>query len=579
MRRALRDLDSPRSQSPAPGSSSFPGPSSSSALGTPPPRPKRDPNRGGVMRRFRRQGEEEGPPPMPAPQGPAGMENAGQMEDTDAGDEFTDLDEANDWSEDGFKANLLIDLGRGEITQVAHSDIGFLAIACGAGLAIIDLRGPEILLREGLGDDFSVAAPSTKGREGRSAKKLLEAESKAPITSLAWTICRLPGAKPVNHTVLAPRLVVGRGNGLVTVWTSMQALSMWLPERTGAIKVDELDYESSRPSQLSPRCSLQVLDVAGNSAVAVPVELQRAIREQSRSLGREEDALLSDVPLLFGWSDHSLFIRSGLLGPRIAKADTTEAILRAALVERGTEKLAVAVSKTSIRVYSTPGLELVQRIQRHGHDFGEQTTSQQSVSIDRGPSGVFLEVLSSLDARLWTFFAQAPRPMTPSLLLHAPKAMPAHPGAGAVSAVASWFSTKAATTSSLDDVFAGPHRPEAPRLPPMKTKETFVADLAGEDPSPKSPASGSTPLSPSVDGRARGAAARHHATAATVAQTQGTRDQMGWNLDLARRRGEAMAGLENSLASLEKSTSDWVKESKSALIKSAAKDKLSKFGF
>lgn len=157
--------------------------------------------------------------------------------------------------------------------------------------------------------------------------------------------------------------------------------------------------------------------------------------------------------------------------------------------------------------------------------------------------------------------------------------MPAHPGAGAVTSITSWFSTKAATTSALDDVLGGPNRSSvtAPKLPERKTKEDFVNAILGvQAPVAPGPASGSPRASTSTSTRRTG---QPHVTAATVAETQETAGMMGWNLDLARRRGEAMQGLENSLASLEKNANSWVKESKAAIVKSAAKDKLSKFGF
>lgn len=568
MQRAMRDLDV-RSGAPA----------SADPAATPPPRPKRDPKRGSIFKRF---GGGEGAndaqasrPSQPSAQGQGSAVGS-------SGEELLRLDDTNDWSVDSFKANLLVDLSRGDVTRVAQSDIGFLALSYGAGLAIVDLRGPDVILREGMGDDFTVAASSEKGKgkgPKRSERKLIEAESKAPISSMTWTICRSPGAYQAHHAILAPRLIVTRTNGLVSVLTMVHALDMWMPERTGAVKVEEMESNG-----LAVRSGISVLDIAGNLAEASPMQLQRSVRDFGRVTGSEE-MIDSDVPLLLGWSGPILWLGVGLTSGRLFKVNTSEPILAAAVVERHMEKVVVAISNTSVRIYSAPKLDLITRIQRHHREHGDQTTSASNVSIDEGPSGNFLDVLSSLDVRLWTFFGHVPRPAQPALLLWVPKPVPAHPGAGAVGSIASWFSTKAATTSPLDDVMAGPNRaPAPPQLPKAKTKEDFVSAITGLPPAPAE--SGRRPteqgtLAESAYSTFSGKStvpSKPHSTAPIVASTQDTQGAMWDNLDLARRRGEAMEGLENSLASLEKSANSWVREAKSGLLKSAAKDKLSKFG-
>lgn len=582
MQSALEDLDIGRTTGDhggVPASS----PSMGSIGGAPPPRPKRDPKRSIRGRFLGGNKDEASAPPSPSPAAVRPPPVIAADPTMFISEEFTLLENLNDWSRDGFKAHLLIDLNRGDVTQLAHSDIGFLAIACGAGIALVDLRGPEVLARDGMGDDFAVSSSGNRGGAGsssskrRSERKLLEAESKAPITTLAWTVCRLPGANAPNHHVLAPRAIVGRANGLLTTWTLLHAFGMWIPERSGAVKVDELQMDTR---QRENSTGLQILDIAGNRAAATPAELQRSIREFGRSTGAAEEGLESDTPLVFGWNGQTLFFRVGLLGSRFAKVDTTEPILAATIVERHLEKVVVAVSATSVRIYSAPSLELIQRVQRHGHGHGEQATTATHISIDGGSSGTFLEVLSTLDVRLWTLLGGAPRASQPSLLLYTGKAMPAHPGAGAVTSITSWFSTKAATTNALDDILGGPNRSslQPPTLPDAKTKEDFVNAILNIQAPPVAPRQVSAQgqgRPPSASSSARGP----HATAATVAETQDTAGTMGWNLDLARRRGEAMQGLENSLSALEKNANTWVKESKAAIVKSAAKDKLTKFGF
>ncbi|CAO1622319.1 unnamed protein product [Sympodiomycopsis kandeliae] len=588
MQNALQDLDLGSNSRTA---DSMVSSGSVGSIGGPaPPRPKRDPKRGTIRNRLLGNNKEPTSPAAESsrtspPQSPAAPQSPRPAIPADPGiynsEEFTSLDSLNDWSTDGFKAHLLIDLNRGDVNHLAHSDIGFLAISCGAGFAIVDLRGPEILTRDGMGDDFTVSAPgneSVKSKGRRSQRKLLEAESKAAVTSLTWTICRLPGAGGTNHSVLAPRAIITRSNGLVTVWTMLHVFGMWIPERSGAVKAEEFN-RPEEPGSHRDTLGLQVLDVAGNKVEAVPGELQRCIREMGKYAGQssQEDILESDTSLLFGWNGSTLFIRSGLLGVRYSKVDTTEAILSAGIIERQQEKVIVAVSESSVRVYDAPNLELIQRIQRHGKsDSTPGGSAPTKISIDNySSSGIFLETVSSLDVRLWTLFSSNPRASQPNLLLYTWKPMAAHPGSNAVTSITSWFSTKAATTSSIDDVLAGPNRPaQGPSLPDVKTKEDFINQIIGLN----QPLNPTTTARPTSSTRPATNAKGPHQTTAIVNETSQTQGAMNWNIDLAKRRGEAMASLENSLSSLEKNANNWVKESKAAIVKSAAKDKLAKFG-
>ncbi|CAO1623502.1 unnamed protein product [Parajaminaea phylloscopi] len=579
----------------AEGQRSIPAPLSSPVTGTAPPRPRRDPKRGTNLSQSTRDdqifghGEASLTSSKDSQTQPHGLSTYTQRIPHSAVqppaslwlEDFVSLEHVNDSLTSGFKAQTLVNVNRGEVTHAALSDVGFLAIACGSGVALVDLRGPEFLMRDGMGDDFSLAAPAadSKGkRTSRSARKLLEAESKAPVNALTWSICRLPGAQPSSHAALAPRLVIGRSNGLITVWTLLHSLDMWLPERTGATKSD--DFESKDSGTVA---QLRVLDSLGNAAAAIPAELQRSLRESSRGFDSDA-ALASDMPLLFGWAGSTLFINAGILGSRLFKAEVGESIQCAEVVERHMEKIVVVVSSNSVRLYSAPRLELIHRIQRHYHGNGDERTNSRNVVIDAGAAGMFLEVLSSLDVRLWTFFGQAARPPQPALLLWEPRSLPAPPGAGAVESITSWFSTKGTKSSSLDDIMGGPNRPTAPpQLPDVKTREEFVTAVTGQIVPPSALAGffgGPEPQEgPSSRPAGRSAAqSQPRQTTGVLAQSREAQGTMWDNLDLARRRGEAMQGLENSLASLEKSANSWVKEAKSGLVKSAAKDKLSKFG-
>lgn len=344
--------------------------SSSSVSGGPPPRPRRDPrHRLSMLGRppsrdtsasvspVGVEGVQESggfkPSPDLSPQSRMAPPPQPRIETSvaprpshSATDELTHIGHLAAWNTDGFKPHLMIELQRGEVTACTASDIGFLAIACGTALAVVDMRGPELLLRDGFGDEVG-----HQGLESREARKAAEAENSSPIAHLTFSVCRV-----ADDASLAPRLIALRTSGLTTIWTLSRTLGQWFATRTSAVRIEEI----ARPM------AAFVTDLAANMCFASPPELQRSMREQqSGAHGLLADGSAPpDFSLLVGFSEQMITVRFGITGARLAKTDVGERMLGAAIVERHGERVAVGVTNSSVRIFSLPQLEPIVRLQR-----------------------------------------------------------------------------------------------------------------------------------------------------------------------------------------------------------------------
>lgn len=117
-------------------------------------------------------------------------------------EEIVSLDHLADNAQDGFKPKFMLDIKRGAIASVALSDVGFLAVSYTENsLVIVDLRGPDIVLREG----FTAEGKKVKWRKTKTQD--LPAESSI-CRQLSWSICHVGG-----QGVMAPRLIASYTKG------------------------------------------------------------------------------------------------------------------------------------------------------------------------------------------------------------------------------------------------------------------------------------------------------------------------------------------------------------------------------
>ncbi|GAC99090.1 WD40 containing SNARE-dependent exocytosis protein [Pseudozyma hubeiensis SY62] len=547
------------------------------STGVPPPRPRRDPKRlskpdmpdSSSAHGFASQNGSTSAYPATAssfaPRGP----NDSLPASTDH-DEVVFLHHLADPRHDGFKPNLMLDPMRGEVSAFAASNIGFVAVACGTALAVLDFRSAELILKDGFGDQHDTAHGDHV--DDKALRKTLEAESRSPIVHLTFSVCRV-----AQDPSLAPRLIVVRANGLTTVWTLQRTLDMWLAERTITQKLEEM----------SEIRGVRILDLDGRSRAALPNDLQQALREQEYGpVGTMAESSLPPADVLLGFTDRQVTLRYGVTGSVVARAEVGEQVLGCGVIERFQDKVAAVVTQTSIRLFSLPRLEAIVRLQRHHRTVGEVQSRKPSISLD--PHGDFVEVCSSLDVRLWTTFASLRRPGQPNLTLFNPArshAMPVHPGAagsaaGVATSIAGWFGTKTTGVLSvgaqMDGVLAGPKRPDPPKLgealPPRDYRppaEPAAQEQGGRERVEERAAGSSLP-----------AVRRDASKAKAVAASTESAWQTGYqNIDLLKARGAMMSGIEDGLTSLERGASDFLKSTREAAVKGAAKDKLNKMFF
>lgn len=559
------------------------------AKGGPPPRPRRDPNRLSMRDMHETHlgaasTHQEGSAPLQSPSGPSFATASppvppfvpprGQTARNSTiheHDDIVTLQHLADPRYDGFKPNLMVDLMLGEVSAFACSDIGFMALACGTALAVIDFRHNDLIVREGFHGQQDLTPGDNS--EAKALRKVLEAESKSPITHLRFSVCRV-----VEDPSLAPRLIVIRSNGLTTVWTLQKTLDMWLAARTTTQKLEEL----------SNIRAAHVLDLGGKPRLALPAVLQQALQEQEYgpvgSLSRDH---VPEADVLLGFTDRQVTLRYGVTGPVVARTEIGERILGCGVIERAHDKVASLVTSTSIRLFSLPKLEPIVRLQRHHREVGETHGTRPSISFD--PHGDFIEVCSSLDVRLWTIFASLRRPGQPNLTLFNPAlshTMPVHPGAvgsaaGVATSIAGWFGTKTTGVLSvgaqMDAALAGPNRPEPPKLGDALPPRDYRPPLVAPSETTQEAAGGS---SDRRVGSSLSAAQRDASKAKAVAASADSAWITGYqNIDLLKARGALVGGIEDGLSSLEKGANDFLKSTREAAIKGAAKDKLNKMFF
>lgn len=539
------------------------------SAGVPPPRPRRDPKRlskhdSPDMNQSREALSTAGPFLTPLQSRPSASEATADH------DEVIFLRQLADPRYDGFKPNLMLDPMRGEVSAFASGNIGFMAVACGTALAVMDFRSAELILKEGFGDQHDTNSGGS--RDDKALRKTLEAESRSPIVHLSFTVCRV-----AEDPSLAPRLIVMRANGLTTIWTLQRTLDMWLAERTVTQKLDEM----------SEIRGIHIVDLSGRSRDGLPYDLQQALREQQYGpIGSMAETSMPPADIMLGFTDRQLTLRYGVTGSIVSRAEIGERVLGCGVIERLQDRVAAVVTPTSIRLLSLPRLESIIRLQRHHRTVGEVLGGKPSISFDA--HGDFVEVCSSLDVRLWTTFASLRRPGQPSLTLYNPTlshAMPVHPGAagsaaGVATSIAGWFGTKTTGVLSvgaqMDAVLAGPQRPDPPRLgdalPPRDYRPPHV------------PAAQTEAGRERAEERAAAPSLTAVRTDASKAKTVAASTESAWhtgyqNIDLLKARGAMMSGIEDGLTSLERGASDFLKSTREAAVKGAAKDKLNKMFF
>lgn len=220
--------------------------------------------------------------------------------------------------------------------RLAHSDLGFLAIATGPHLSIIDLRGPDVLKAEG---------GSVSAEEKKKLKKLVRSN----IASLTWTIC----ATTVDAEQ-ALRLIVVHVTGDVRLFELQLVSGHW-------ILLDKV--ASFAHDHLADTLTTFVLNHRGDECRANASTHQSAIASQQyHSKADHQD---SAVPSLWVTvTPRGLATYLGIDGPKIySSSNEGSRFVAATLIERSGFSVVAAFSERGeISLFSLPDLLPITRL-------------------------------------------------------------------------------------------------------------------------------------------------------------------------------------------------------------------------
>ena len=471
--------------------------------------------------------------------------------------EFTSLEPLANHESSGFQPNTLMSLLPGSPTCSALSDVGLYACAYGGMLVVADCRSHDIVVRAGSGN-----ADFFSRQLGSREAKIIEHESSSEIVWQRFSVCRT-----VSDSILALRLLVGRANGFVTVWSFERgSLESWMGFRSDAMSLGM----SGRPVYV---------DVVGSSgAVASATEhnMQRAELDQARE-GVTSNT--HDFYLLLAVYPREARLYDQVTGQRFAQADWPDPALSACIIERQNARMLAVIASNSVFILSLPRLDTVHRVQRHVPPDQEVVAATPRISLER--QGDFIEITSGQQLRLWTVFGSLPHGEMPSMFLYTPRSLPLPPGAGAsgyIASVASWLGSSAGQSLSagaqIDTIICGKRRAKLPPLPPRMT-------LSKDNEN--------TPIASSIT--EQGAGAKDAPTNSTQTSASGSwlgsyqrqflnfasssaRAQAQLNMQLLHKRDEILSDLDESMTNLERGAKDFFKQTRNSALKAAAKDKI-----
>ena len=444
--------------------------------------------------------------------------------------EFTSLETVADIHAGGFQPNVMMQLLPGSATCSALCDVGLYACAYGGMLVVADCRSQDVVVRAGSG-----SADFFSRQLGSREAKIIESEGNAEIVWLKFSVCRT-----LSDNVLALRLLVGRANGYVTIWSFEHgSLDSWMGFRSDAMTLGV----AGRPVYVN------VLGSSGAEALATETSVQRANMDQV-SEGPNDN--LHDFYLLLVVHAREVHLYDQITGQRFAHADWPDPALGAHVVERRNAKVLVVLAANSVFVLSLPRLDTVHRVQRHVPPGQEVVASTPQVSLER--QGDFMELTNGQQLRLWSIFGSLPHAEMPSLFLFTPRSLPLPPGAGAtgyIASVAGWLGSSAGQSLSqggqIDALIGGKRRAKLPNLPPRmvwQKNDDLSTNAAGPA------ATGTQGQGTGKAGSSQAASTDPNASGAWLASYQrqflnfassSARAQASWNMQLLHKRDEILS--------------------------------------
>ncbi|TXT13308.1 hypothetical protein VHUM_00675 [Vanrija humicola] len=392
-------------------------------------------------------------------------------------EEVTEIGHLARWSQDGFKPVAVFTVRRGEVISCAVSDIGFIAVAYSSNsLAILDMRGPDVILREG----FNEEGKTMKRRKRKGNVQNFGSEN-SPIGAMKWTISGVGGDVGGR-----PRLVVSYAKGMTKIYGLVNVLGEWMVEQKPPTFVNE---------SLAFPLATYVLDPeTGNELFASP----EALAGHLEGGGDADGKFSKEAPPHCLWiaaSRKAIRVSVNYNGERVAKVEfEREELSDVHYITRHGHRVIVALTTTgSALFYSAPRLEYITRMDLF---FGSEPRPIGKLSFD-DRSGDFIEYTGPLDIALRTLF-HFRKPFPPRIdpcVLKTP--VPSQPLPVTYSLLGWMMGAGLLSGASLDNIVGGPNRPQPPKPPPAPRKPLITW---GEPPAaaPRPAANGTAPKRPAV---------------------------------------------------------------------------------
>lgn len=373
-------------------------------------------------------------------------------------EEITEIQHLAKHTTDGFKPVAVLVVRRGEVVSCAVSDIGFIAVAYAQNsLAILDMRGPDVILREGFTED----GKTMKRRKRKGNAHNFPSEN-SPVGSMKWVISGM-GGDPSPR----PRLIVSYDKGTTKIYGLQNIIGEWTVEQKPPTFANE---------SLANPLSTYVLDPeTGNERLAAPQALADMVDQGPSNAKWSKEA--PPHSLWIAASKHAIRCSVNFNGDRVAKVEfEQEELSDVHYITRHGKRVIVALTTTGSAIfYSAPFLEYITRMDLF---FGGTPRQIGRLSFD-DRSGDFVEYCGPLDISLRTLF-HFRKPFPPRIdpcTLKTP--IPPQP-TPVNSSYLGWMWGSVLTGTALDSIIAGPNRPAAPK-PPAAARKPLISWGAPSD--------------------------------------------------------------------------------------------------
>ncbi|TYJ56810.1 hypothetical protein B9479_002420 [Cryptococcus floricola] len=445
---------------------------------------------------------------------------------------------------DGFKPVAIFTMKQGHPVSVALSDIGFIAVAFSSkSLAIIDMRGPDVILREGFDEEGTVM--KKKKKKGNTQNVLPES---SVVGSMKWVVSMM-GTDTVNR----PRLIVSYAKGLTKIYALINVLGEWLVEPKPPTFTNDSLAHPLASFVLDPLTGAELV----TNAEALQVAMRDSENQQHIAQSKGKEAVVHCIWVAA--SRKSIRCALNYNGERISKVEMTddEELSDVFYITRHGNKIIAGVTTTGMaHFYSVPNLQPITSMPLY---YGTSPRSTGRLSID-DRSGDFIEYSGPLDINLRTFF-QFRKPFPPRLdpCAHK-KAIPPQP-LPVTTGLIGWLWGAALTGPQLDALIGGPARPPPPREPPAPPKPLISWGKPPTEEAPRTPTSAtSVPTRKSV--------AKTKGPARDVREREDVYSEMR---NAAYLRDGMLDTLGDSLQSVSGAAGQYLSQAKNSAMKEGAK--------